>query len=549
MRRDGRGVLLAAFLVLTAAAHARASAEEPEAPAQVANATEAPASANATSSDWAALERAYPGAQAALVSADIPPELQDDVKARLEYALAMLPRFPQKYHVFKYDNGNFLSLALGLSLVAMSGPDGQRNRVIVSYGDMGFWRMMHNLILSANRIGLAGHMLILSTSAEMHAAISGLGVRSFLVPPETNKTNTVKFQFVFNALLLGFDIFLQEPDGVILLNPFDYVPQGADLAFMTDGYFWRMPDLWEEDYNIGTFFAKSSPGALEAIGLYMGWVTPVSWDQYAFNRLMKAHVALNTAPANIQVLDLDYYPNGGLYFWLPHLRNAAKGPATVHSNFVDGPYKAQMLQRGNLWLVPDQEESYGSGKKYLTFTHDMSKNIAHQMRSLRIAVALARASGRVLIAPAMTCRDHPGKDVFRMRDLPQESCHADHWLNPVRLAKTVPFRSYSIFQNSQAAPYLAPEAEAAAHLPVLTTATWHEVVAALAEGALAAFQLVRFPDFLSLPFARTSAPDWELEAAAEGFDCRSMRSWAKDVAEANGVWNVSSTCFLRDVIC
>eukprot|EP00741_Cyanophora_paradoxa_P009294 tig00000144_g9002.t2 len=497
------------------------------------------------------------------------PSFRARVRKRIEMRLH--PRF----NPYKFDGAYLAELSDKLSAVCDN-----RSRLIISYADAAYAPMLHNFLLSAQRAGVLNVTFVFAMDDYIDRLMDQFGVPHMLLPEVARtKGGLGKYLFMFNTLMLGYSVFLIEPDVYVGSNPFEHLRWQCDLSFQSEGYFWK--DVSKEHVNIGDFFARSSVRTVSMFGEMIEQFRWDAWDQQLFNHILKNNwlrmnltlcaldmhslprparpspVSADLGPPCRSVYEVITVPpapvctssdandglSGGLYFWLPHLRARSTPIVTVHNSFVEPSYKIHMFHRGDLWLVQDDDAFWG-GRKYLTFSTDMEKPIEQHFHALRMAALLAHGLNRTLVLPRVQCRGHPAWDLFQIRELLY--CHVDHWADVARLQSHMDTRPPNVDENAALrARFLTPEVMPKYDVVLDTDLAYRDLVADLGRAPFTGSANLRFDGDITTAYDFKSVPvqlaRWMSE---EVIRCVGMRSWEKDVGEAGGTWSVPPDCGL-----
>eukprot|EP00741_Cyanophora_paradoxa_P005763 tig00000113_g5585.t1 len=494
---------------------------------------------------------------------------------RIRRGLELQRTLDEAYRPYLFDEAMLETMAAGLDKAAF--PDG---RVVVTYASDLFSSMLINMLFSLERAGLGGRAFVFALDATTAGFMKVLNVPHVLLPLEARRDGKCrgKFLWLLNALVLGYELLLIEPDCFVFEDPFPFIPPRCDFAMLSDSYKWD--DVQKEDLNIGTFLLRPTAAAASMLGSILAQWNASVWDQEAVNAILKRE--LLGLGVTVCALDAHEFANGGLYFWLPHHAPEDTPRVLVHNNFINQdwkvrpdpprpsprrpartashqprpsphrpagrvarplrllpPMRLQMFFRANLWL-PSPETYYGEGRRYLLFDAGEGRPIAEQLHAFRLAAIAAKATNRTVVAPKLTCRGHPAWDLFRIRELPW--CEADYWLNPGALAMSVEFRTPVLYEDpALRARYLLPIAHVPSLVPLYPSRPFESFVSDLAP--LASYPAIFLPD-PSAVFDFRTVP---LELAADvskHFRCTGMRSWPKDTVEAGGSWDVPQDCWL-----
>jgi hypothetical protein len=174
--------------------------------------------------------------------------------------------------------------------------------------------------------------------------------------------------------------------------------------------------------------------------------------------------------ACLGLLNLVQFANGFVYTTSRAHEQHGVAPYVLHATYA-GDKVLKLREEG---LFHDTSDWYDGGSGFLTydvdlpawfFANDTSVDppdghytwvnhwhlVQHQLQQLRAALAIAQATGRVLVLPRMACACecffYPGRDCVieghRVR-LPHV-CPTDHWLRPGRLAQ--PHREPGFLEN------------------------------------------------------------------------------------------------------
>jgi hypothetical protein len=306
-----------------------------------------------------------------------------------------------------------------------------------------------------------------------------------------------KVQLVHKALSWGLQLIITDTDALILRQPFEYMARWPEAGFLTtsdclgnttgsdNGGGLEDHGCLGQAFNIGFMFFNTS-----ALPLVRAWLRSVSsnprntWDQASFNSLARIGL-LRDNPSlsdrrlfrafNAQVvggiLPLALFAGGHSHFVSRLAWRQGLDPYSVHTTFQYGgaPGKRHRLREAMLW--DDAPAYYDPPGGVLTYTPDVPKSLAHertprahvslmlhQLRQLRVALALASSLGRILVLPPLTCAMDkywaplnskgviPGAYDWAM---PLEHCPLDHLLNPAEIKPSVEVhaREHSFLRN------------------------------------------------------------------------------------------------------
>ena len=253
-------------------------------------------------------------------------------------------------------------------------------------------------------------------------------------------------------------------------------------------------------YNSGCMYWRATPRAGRLIAKWLEALdtlntNPTADDQVPINNVAKTgaqHCAPGGGPPNGQagelcggdrllngvggglaclgLLNLVQFANGFVYTTSRAHEQHGVSPYVLHATYA-GDKVLKLREEG---LFHDTSDWYDGGTQFLTYDVDLPPGffandtsvdppdghytwrnhwylVQHQLQQLRAALAIAQATGRVLILPRMACACecffYPGRDCVieghRVR-LPHV-CPTDHWLRPGRLGQ--PHREPGFLDN------------------------------------------------------------------------------------------------------
>ena len=324
-----------------------------------------------------------------------------------------------------------------------------------------------------------------------------------------------KVALIHTALTWGVAIVITDIDALVLREPFGYMERWPDASFLTTsdhlGNTTGSRDGGLEDhgatssaFNIGYMYFNIS-----ALPLVKVWRDAMfarnRWDQGEFNSLVRSGMRLQRDEERLAdprlfrcfgghvvggVLPLALFAGGHHHFVSAMAHRLGVQPYSVHTTFQYGgaPGKRHRLREGMLWEEAD-EGYYAPAGGVLAYDADVPDRLLrpkggmtakghielmlHQLRQLRVALALSYALGRVLVLPQLACGfDKYWAPIGAHGMIPSapswaapiggpngtHGCPLDHLLNPAELKPepTRYVREYSFLQNPKLHIEFAP---------------------------------------------------------------------------------------------
>lgn len=240
------------------------------------------------------------------------------------------------------------------------------NELIVAISNNYIRAMLQTQFESIKRVGITNY-LVIALDDEIAEFCRGHGVavyRRDKTISDAQKGNGdnhaisgLKFHFLREFLVLGYNVLLSDVDIVYLQNPFDHLYRDCDVESMTDGFdnytAYGYDDVTDDPsmgwaryahtmrvfvFNSGLFYIRATMPSIELLDRVTTRLSKEnSWDQAVFNEelFFPSHPGYDGLHASRRVMDYYNFLNSKVLFKeiRKDPRFADHKPVTIHVNY------------------------------------------------------------------------------------------------------------------------------------------------------------------------------------------------------------------------